>query len=130
MAKSMAYDHPAYQVRHVRGVPIAAGASTTGRFQAHADLLAVRGYAMPSKAGTSADETVIIYKVATSGGATTALGTITLGASASITGAQVDLADASIAQGDEVRFLSGTDATMIIDAALEYQIKPGADLND
>lgn len=130
MAKSMAYDHPSYVTRQRMHTTIAAGASTVGRFQAHADLIAVRGYAMPDKAGTSASETVIIYKVATSGGATTALGTITLGASASITGAQVDLADASIAQGDEVRFLSGTDATIVLGVGLEYQIKPGADLND
>lgn len=130
MAVSMAYDHPAYQVRHRANINLPTGASLNGRFQAHADLIAVRAYAMPNVAGTSANETVIVYKVATSGGATTALGTMTLGASASITGAQVDLADASIAQGDEIRFLKGTDATMQLVAGLEYQIKPGADLNN
>lgn len=127
---SMAYDHPAYLTRHFRGTVISAGSGTIGRFAAHADLIAKAAHAMPNIAGTSASELIKVYKVAITGGGTTALGTITMGGSASITAGTVDLADAAIADGDEVRFLSGTDATVVYSAELEYQVTPGATLTD
>lgn len=128
MATSFAYDHPAYLVRGHRSTHITAGAATVGRFQAHADLIARAAFAIPVVAGTSAGETVIVYKVATTGGATTALATITMGGSASITGARAAISATAIANGDEVRFLSGTDATVQYNAGLEFNVTPGADV--
>jgi hypothetical protein len=104
---------------------IAAGAATVMRFLAHADMLAKLARCKSVIAGTSANETVIVYKV--SGTATTALGTMTLGSSASNNfSATVALSDAAITAADEIRFLSGTDATHVVAVALEAVVTPGA----
>jgi hypothetical protein len=127
--RNFAYDHPAYLVPVQFSGQIAAGAATVMRFLAHADLLAKKARAKSVVAGTSANETVILYKV--SGTATTALGTMTLGSSASVNySASVDLADAAITAGDEIRFLSGTDATHVVAVSLEAVVTPGASFQE
>lgn len=128
MATNFAYDHPAYLVRGHRSAFAAAGAASVARFQAHADLIARAVFACPSVAGTSAGETVIVYKVATTGGSTTALATITMGGSATILGARAAIAGTAIANGDEVRFVTGTDATVQYQVGLEFNVAPGADV--
>lgn len=123
--RNFRYDHPAYLAPVFYSGQIAAGAATAQRFLAHADMIAKMARVKSVVAGTSANETVILYKV--SGTATTALGTMTLGSSASVNySASVALSDAAITQGDEIRFLSGTDATHVVACVLEAVVTPGA----
>jgi hypothetical protein len=123
--RNFAYDHCSYLVPAQYSGQILAGANTVMRFLAHADMLAKLARCKSVVAGTSADMTVIVHKI--SGTATTALGTMTLGSSASNNySATVALSDAAITAADEIRFTSGTDATQVIAVSLEAVVTPGA----
>jgi hypothetical protein len=122
--RNMAYDHPAYIVPVAYSGLIPAGANTVERFLAHADLVAKVARAKRVTGGSSASATIVVAKV--SGTTTTPLGTMTMGTAGEIANRSVDLLDAAIAQGDEIRFTSGTDASDVFVVSLEATVRPGA----
>lgn len=122
--RNFAYDHPAYRVPVVFAGAAVAGANSSVRFAAFADLIAKNLVIKPAIAGTSAS-VATIYKVSNT--TTTSLGAATI-ASAQTTYVNVALSDAAISKGDEIRITNGTDATGVNAHALECLVNVGADL--
>lgn len=126
--KDMAYDHPAYLAVQAAPLSVAAGSGATSRFVAHADLIARALHLKPATAGTSAD-TVTAYAVTGTITKTLGVTTITSGQTAA---ARLELTTASrtLTLGDEIRMVKGTDATLVLAATLEYNLKPGATVTE
>lgn len=122
--KSQAYDHPAYQVPVVYSGSSTAGANgVTTKFAAFTAQKIKSVTLGINVASTSATQPVMYVK---SGTSTT---TSTLSA---ITSAAVDVKnnalDVTLAQGDQFWVAHGTDATVVVAAAVESYVIPGANL--
>lgn len=120
--KSMAYDSPAYQ-----GV-VAFGGRLTGnagvlRFAAFTDMLVKSHTAKPITAGTSND-TITAYKLT---GTTTTTHVLTTYGSAATAGTNV-VGTFTLAQGDALFYIKGTDATGDYAVTAECSIVPGASI--
>lgn len=131
--KSMAYDHPDYQVVRVGNFACAAGANavSVNKFIAHTDVI-LKGYgAAVVTAGTSADggNGITFKTIKGQGTATTSVGAVALG---TLTAAQYldgTFADVALAKGEQVTLTNGTDATGAALAWIEYVVKPGASVS-
>lgn len=132
MAKSFSYDHPAYRVPQVSNHACAAGANavSANRFTAFTNLIVKAAQVTVKTAGTSASagNGVIIKKIVTSGSTTTAITTIALNTQTAGVSTNVSLSDTELAAGEQLTFTNGTDATGAHDVAVEFVVKPGADV--
>lgn len=123
--KSMAYDHPAYVVPYVfSGLSTAGANGVTTKFAAFTAMKVKQVVQGPVIASTAAGSQPLLY---TKSGTTTATSTLTVltsGASAAIVD---DLAtEVSLAQGDQVWYTHGTDATCAVAVAIECVVVPGS----
>lgn len=125
--RNFSYDHEAYITPMVMSQTIAAGSGTTARFAAFADEIAMCLVLKPAVASTSAD-TVTVYAVTNT--TTKTLGVTTI-ASAQTTFSRLEFTTASrtLTQGDEIRIVKGTDATVAYAAAVEFLVVPGANVS-
>lgn len=121
---NLQYDHPSYIT--VQGMPftITAGSGTTVRAAMFADGIAKSMVIKPVVVSTTAD-TVTVFAVTNT--TTKTLGVTTI-ASAQSTFSRLEFTTASrtLTQGDEIRIVKGTDATVVYGATIEYVTTPGA----
>lgn len=127
--RNMAYDHPAYLAPVAYSGAARAAASQNVSFLAHADMIAKALRIKNTVVGTSADETLNIYRVST-GNTTSALGTLVFvmtGANALNTSSYLLLTGLNtLSAGDELRVTFGTDATRQAALVFEGVVVPGA----
>ena len=131
MAKiDQAYDHPAYRVREALTASLAAGSGTVARFAAFTNMRAKSITIIPSTAGTSADTTIVR---SIDGTTTTALATITI-TSGQTAGTNVELSTAAthgtFGTNGLLTITKGTDATVVLNVAVEAEVVSGALLDD
>lgn len=119
--KSMAYDAPAYQAVMPLGFSLTGNAGATAKFAAFTDTLVKSFTVKATTAGTSAD-VVTAYKY--SGTATTTHVLTTIG-SGVVTGTNV-VSTFTLAQGDAIGIVKGTDATAVYGVGVELALVPGA----
>lgn len=118
--ESNAYDAAVYQGLLTSGAAIS-GSGGAHRIAAFTDML-VKSYTLkPTVAGTSAD-TVTAFKLS---GTTTTTHVIATYGSAATAGTNV-AGTFTLAQGDALSIVKGTDATGVIAVGLELAIVPGA----
>lgn len=122
MPKDMAYDHPAYTTVFATGAHVS-GSGGAYRFAAFTDLLVKSVTAKPTTAGTSAD-TVTAFKLS---GTTTTTQVLTTFGSAATTGTNV-VGTLTLAQGDALSIVKGTDATGVIALGVEFALVPRASI--
>lgn len=131
MAKiDQAYDHPVYRVREALTATLAAGSGSVARFAAFTTMRAKSITILPSTAGTSADTTIVR---AIDGTTTTALATITI-TSGQTSGTNVELSTAAthgtFGTNGQLTITKGTDATVVLNVAVEAEIVSGASIDD
>lgn len=119
--KSMAYDAPAYQAVMPLGFNLTGANGATAKFAAFTDTLVKSFTVKATTAGTSAD-VVTAYKY--SGTATTTHVLTTIG-SGVVTGTNV-VSTFTLAQGDAIGIVKGTDATAVYGVGVELALVPGA----
>lgn len=119
--KSMAYDAPAYQAVMPLGFSLTGNAGATAKFAAFTDTLVKSFTVKATTAGTSND-VVTAYKY--SGTATTTHVLTTIG-SGVVTGTNV-VSTFTLAQGDAIGIVKGTDATAVYGVGVELALVPGA----
>lgn len=124
--QNLQYDHPSYIAVQNQPFQVTAGSGTTYRFALFADAIAKSLVMKPVVAATSADTFTAIV-VSNTSTRTLGVGTV---ASAQTTFVRVELTTASrtCLQGDEVRIVKGTDATVVYAGAVELVTTPGATL--
>lgn len=122
MPKSMAYDHPAYEVVLPIG-GVLSGSGGAVRFAAFTAMLVKSVSAKPTTAGTSAD-TVTAFKLS---GTTTTTQVLTTFASAATTAVNV-VGTLTLAAGDALSIVKGTDATGILAVGVELTVVPLSDI--
>lgn len=114
--KKFRYDHPAYLQRFLQGAALS-GSGGAHRFVAFTDML-VKSYQLkPTTNGTSND-TVTAFKLS---GTTTSTHALCTYGSAAGTSTEV-LGTFTLAKGDALSIVKGTDATGIIAAGIELSI--------
>ncbi len=126
-AKTLAYDHGAYQIPVVISGPTTAGANgVTAKFIAFT-AMQIRACAMrPITASTAAGSQPLLFKLTATTTTTTTLTALT---SAAITTLPNVLATAvTLAQGDVFWATHGTDTTAVVGVAIEAYAVPGASL--
>jgi len=116
----MAYDHPAYEAVMPWGGLIT-GSGGAIRFAAYTDMLVKSVTVKPTTAGTSND-TVTAFKLS---GTTTTTQVLTTHGSAATTGTNV-VCTLTLAQGDALSIVKGTDATGVMAIGAELALIPGA----
>lgn len=116
--KDMAYDHPAYQVVMPLGFHLT-GSGGTGKFAAWSTMLVKSYQVTPFTAGTSND-VVTVYKL--SGTTTTTHAIATFGSGSQTT--QNVVGTFTLAKGDAISIVKGTDATAVLAAGIELAIVP------
>lgn len=125
--KSMAYDHPAYTGRETLSGSLS-GSGGAARFAAFANMRAKSLTIKPSVAGTSNDSGSAVL---VNGTTTTTLATFTFG-SAAATGTNITLSTAAThgTWGTDgwLTVVKGTDATAVLQVAVEAEIIAGADV--
>lgn len=122
--KSMAYDHPMYQVRDVYSGVSAVGANgVTSKFAAFTAMKIKSVTQGPFIASTAAGSQPLLY---TKSGTATATTTLTVLTSASSAAIHDDVTDVTLAQGDQFWYTHGTDATCAIAVAIETEVIPGS----
>lgn len=121
--KSMAYDAPAYQAVLPLGFNMTGANAATAKFAAFTDTLVKSITVKATTAGTSND-VVTAYKY--SGTATTTQVLTTIG-SGVVTGTNV-VSTFTLAQGDAIGIVKGTDATAVYAVGVELAVVPGANL--
>lgn len=122
--KTMAYDAPAYQVPVVYSGSTTAGANgVTTKFAAFTAQKIKSVTVANQTVGTSATQPVLYYKSGTST-STSTLSAITSAATTSKNNA----VDITLAQGDQFWVAHGTDATIVVSAAIETYVIPGSTL--
>lgn len=126
VSKTLAYDHPAYQVPHVFAGQTTAGANgVSPKFGAFTAMQIRAANITPNVASTSASQPLMYVK---SGTATTTT-TLTALTSAAITNLPNLLATSvSLTQGDQFWITHGTDATAVLSFGIEAYATPGAAL--
>lgn len=120
--ESMRYDHPAYQAVLTAGGALS-GNGGAYRFAAFTDLLVKSVTIKPTTAGTS-DDTVTAYKLS---GTTTTTQVLTTYGSAATVGTNV-VGTFTLAQGDALSIVKGTDATGVMAVGVELAVVPGANV--
>jgi len=131
-SKQMAYDHPAYtSVYSVALAPNAAGASAIGgRFVAWTAmaLKSIQCGVITSGTSTTHIQRLLIYRNGGTSTETTVMMTLGSAALATAVGNYAATSTQTLAQGDMVAVLQGTDATIVAAATLELVITPGANV--
>lgn len=122
--KSMAYDHPAYTIRNTLGAHIT-GSGGAFRFAAFTAMKLKAVALKPTTAGTSND-TVTAFLLS---GTTTTTQVLTTYGSAATAGTRVE-GTFTLAQGDALSIVKGTDATGVIACGLELELVPGANVTN
>lgn len=122
--KSMAYDHPAYLIRNLVGQHVT-GSGGAFRFAAFTDMRVKAVIAKPTTAGTSAD-TLTAFKLS---GTTTTTQVLTTFGSAATTHTRVE-GTLTLAQGDALSIVKGTDATGVIALGVELEAIAGASVTN
>lgn len=120
--KDMGYDHPAY----LAVLPLGGAISGSGgalRFAAFTDTLIKSVTVKPTTAGTSND-TVTAFKLS---GTTTTTQVLTTYGSAVATHTNV-VSTLTLALGDSLSIVKGTDATGVMSVGVEMVLVPGADV--
>lgn len=120
--KNMAYDSPAYQAVLPCGGAIS-GSGGALRFAAFTDMLVKSVTVKPTTAGTSND-TVTAFKLS---GTTTTTQVLATYGSAATAGTNV-VGTLTLAQGDALSIVKGTDATGVMAIGLELALVPGANV--
>lgn len=125
--KTLAYDHPAYQVPHVFSGNTTVGANgISQKFAAFTAMQIKSVTTAPNIASTAAGSQPLMYTVS---GTTTSTTTLTVLTSAARAARNDALSTAvSLAQGDQVYLTHGTDATAVMSFAVECVLTPGAAL--
>jgi len=121
--KSMAYDAPAYQAVLPLGFNMTGANAATAKFAAFTDTLVKSITVKATTAGTSND-VVTAYKY--SGTATTTQVLTTIG-SGVVTGTNV-VSTFTLARGDVLGIVKGTDATAVYGVGVEMVLVPTADV--
>lgn len=121
--KSMAYDAPAYQAVMPLGFNLTGANGATAKFAAFTDMLVKSITVKATTAGTSND-VITSYKY--SGTATTTQVLTTIG-SGVVTGTNV-VSTFTLARGDVLGIVKGTDATAVYGVGVEMVIIPTADV--
>lgn len=123
-SKTLAYDHPAYQVPSVFAGQTTAGANgVSPKFAAFTAMKVRAALVVPNVASTSASQPLMYVK---SGTATTTT-TLTALTSAAVTPLTNVLSTAvSLVQGDQIWITHGTDATAVLSVAIEAYASAGA----
>ena len=122
--KTMAYDAPAYQVPAVYSAVSVAGANgVTSKFAAFTAQKIKSVTLGVFVASTSATQPVLYYK----SGTTTSTATLSAITSAAVT-PKNNAVDITLAQGDQFWVAHGTDATVVLAAAIETYVIPGSTL--
>ncbi len=120
--KSMAYDHPAYTIRNTFGGAIS-GSGGALRFAAFTAARLKAVHIKPTTNGTSND-TVTAYLLS---GTTTTTHVLCTYGSAAGTSTRVE-GTFTMAQGDAVSIVKGTDATGVMAVGIELDLIPGANV--
>lgn len=118
--KDMAYDHPAYQVVLPWGGALSGNGGAI-RFAAFTDLLVKSVSVKATTAGTSND-TVTAFKLS---GTTTTTQVLTTYGSAATGGTNV-VGTLTLASGDALSIVKGTDATGVMAVGVEFALVPRA----
>ena len=133
--KSMSYDHPAYRVPHSQTFVTTAGASGVGaKFMAFTTTLLKSATITLATTGTltAAGNMQLTFRKRSTNG-TSSVGFINLNpfgtATVNPVGTQVSLSG-TLAKGEQLVALSGTDATMVAVVTYEFLLSPGADVTD
>jgi hypothetical protein len=121
--KSMSYDAPAYQAVLPLGFNLTGNAGATAKFAAFTDTLVKSVTVKATTAGTSAD-VVTMYKYSGTATSTQVLTTIGSGV---VTGTNV-VSTFTLAQGDAIGIVKGTDATAVYAVGVELGLVPRADV--
>lgn len=125
--KSMAYDHAAYVTREAFTGSLS-GSGGAARFAAFTNMRCKSITLKPSTAGTSNDVSTVIL---VNGTTTTTLATATFGSAAS-TGTNITLSTnathGTFGTDGWLTVTKGTDATLVLQAAVEMEIIAGADV--
>lgn len=129
MAKSFAYDHPAYTVPQIVNMgELAAGANANKvRFVAWAAMIVKSVSFMVTVAGTATTHIYTIYKQ--SGTTSTSIGAVTLTTNTNGYATNVNMSNAAIAAGEAMFISSGADATGAAAATAEVILSPGTDVS-
>lgn len=125
MAKSMAYDHPQYTVRQFSPVALPATAASTSvfKFFAFTSMRIKRIAAIVKVAGTA---DAAGYDVLNGTSSVGSLGIGTLAAASAGTGLTSDI---TLTSGGYLDFKTkAASATMAVDAMIEWELLPGADV--
>lgn len=122
--KSLAYDHPAYQVPLITSGLTGVGANGVSTKWAAFTAMQIKSVTMGINiASTSASQPLLYVK----SGTATATTTLTALTSASV--APINNAvSVTLAQGDHFWVTHGTDATVVLSVAAELYVTPGASL--
>ena len=115
-----AYDHPAYLARMTTGGAIS-GSGGAVRFAAFASML-VKSYTIKATTAGTSNDTVTAYQLS---GTTTTTHVLTTYGSAATTGTNV-AGTFTLAQGDSLSIVKGTDATGVMAVGVELQLVPRA----
>lgn len=120
--KKLRYDHPAYLARFSHGGILTGNGGAVG-YCAFTDTL-VKSYQLkPTTAGTSGD-TVTAYQLS---GTTTTTHVLCTYGSAATTNTEVS-GTFTLAKGDSLRVVKGTDATGVMSLGIELAIVPRSEI--
>jgi hypothetical protein len=127
VAKTLGYDHPAYQVPVVIGGPTTVGANGVGtKFVAYTAMQLRAVQMRPIIASTAAGSQPLCYTIS---GTTTSTATLTVLTSAAIANITNVLSTAvDLAAGDVFYATHGTDATAVVGVNFQCYTTPGASL--
>lgn len=124
--KSFAYDHPAYQTPYVFSGSSAVGANgVTTKFAAFTAMKIKAVITGPVIATTAAGSQPLLYSKS---GTATATTTLTVLTSAGVAAINDDIADVTLALGDQFWYTHGTDATCSNAVAFECVVIPGSNM--
>lgn len=125
--KSMSYDHPEYQTTKCFSGSSTVGANgVTTKFAAYTAMKLKAVTQGPVIASTAAGSQPLLYTKSGTTTSTTTLTVLTSGASAAI---HDDIADVTLAQGDQFWYTHGTDATCSVAVAIESVVIPGSTIS-
>jgi len=131
--RSMSYDHPAYTVPHIHSVVTTAGAAAvTAKFLAFTTMLMKSATVTLTTTGTltAAGNTQLTFQKRSTNG-TTSVGFVNLNpfgtATVNPVGTNVTLSG-TLAQGEQLVAVSGTDGTAVALVTYEFLISPGANV--
>lgn len=121
--KSMSYDAPAYQVALPLNFNMTKANAATAKFAAFTDMM-VKSFTIKATTAGTSNDVVTAYKY--SGTATSTHVLTTIG-SGNVTGTNVT-GTFTLAQGDAIGIVKGTDATAVYAVGVELGVVPRADI--